>query len=77
MFRKLLASSGGGTFGQNNPQASQTHRLEAAMPAAEDVLAERPARAPHASASERQSPPGSVSWRSDDVLRDPKLDLFR
>ena len=54
-----IASSGGGAFGQNNPQAPRPRR-EAATPAAEDVLDERPAPAPPAWHSEKPDPSGSV-----------------
>jgi len=72
MFRnERLASSGGGAFGQDprsplviRPAGASTHRLEAAAPAAEDVLDERHAPALHASATERSGTnSGSVSRR--------------
>ena len=52
-----MASSGGGAFGQNNPQAApRRSNAKLRHPPAEDVLDERTAPAPHASASERQDP---------------------
>ena len=49
-FRIAIASSGGGTFGQNIPQAATPQRCKATPPSAEDVLDERPAAAPHGAA---------------------------
>ena len=53
-FSERMAGSGGGAFGQNNPQAPRHLRREAATPAAEDVLDERPAPArPHLDPSQQ------------------------